>query len=50
VTETLLTEVKQTAEVTKGTLGLDKAGYLGGNIERALRRADRLKSTSNLQL
>jgi len=50
VTETLLTEVKQTAEVTKSTLGLDKVGNYGGSIDRALRTADRLKNTSNTQL
>ena len=50
VIETLLTEVKQTAEVTKGTLGLDKTGNYGGSIQRALNTAERLKNTSVEQL
>jgi hypothetical protein len=50
VIETNLIEVKQTIEVTKGTLGLDKAGNYGGSIDRAMRTADRLTNTSNSQL
>ena len=49
VKETLLVEVKQTAEVTLGTLGRDKVGNLGGTVDRGIRTALRLANTSKDQ-